>query len=62
MLQGTLVVIESQGFYMIVSRQSCLPQHQSQPMPTAMEIIADFSEKRQVFLVHKPIRRLHPAS
>ncbi|MDE0481716.1 MAG: hypothetical protein OXI67_03965 [Candidatus Poribacteria bacterium] len=32
--------IESQGFYEIVSLLSCLPQHQSQPMPTATNTLS----------------------
>ena len=36
--------IESQGFYIVVSLLSCLPQHQLQPMPTALNSIAETTE------------------
>ncbi|RKU17376.1 hypothetical protein C6501_04315 [Candidatus Poribacteria bacterium] len=44
--------IESQGFYVIVSLLSCLPQHQSQPMPTATSSIAKMFENIKHFLTN----------
>ena len=35
--------LESQGFYVIVSLLSCLPQHQSQPMPAATNRLTDLA-------------------
>ena len=52
--------IESQGFYLIVSLLSCLPQHQSEPMPTAKESLSGTCYNVKHKLNYKQERCLHP--